>query len=370
MFETSIGPTKKLKAFLRPETAQGIFVNFRNLYEQNGCKLPFAAAQIGTGFRNEISPRDGLLRVREFTMAEIEHFVNPKDTTHSKFAAVKDMELPLWSKGDQGKDAVPRLISLDAAVSSGLVSNQTLGYYLTRTYQFLQSCGISPDSIRFRQHLDTEMAHYAKDCWDAEIFTSYGWVECAGIADRHCYDLKQHALVSKKNLYAAEKQSGGRAMEETIVLKANKAKIGTSFKGLTQEIVKAVEEMAEGQIVAAIASLANTGKLLLKLSSQEVTLTQEMVAPLKTAAPTQTLFHPSVIEPSFGISRILYATFEHVFNRRAEQGRNYLNFPPHLAPIHCSILPLSNHPEFLPLITQLRRQLLDYELATEIDACC
>lgn len=369
MFETSIGPTRKLKAFLRPETAQGIFVNFRNLYEQNGCKLPFAAAQIGTGFRNEISPRDGLLRVREFTMAEIEHFVNPKEKTHSKFSAVKDMKLPLWSKTDQAKNSDPQWISLDSAVSSGLVSNQTIGYYLARTSLFLQTCGISPDCIRFRQHLDTEMAHYAKDCWDAEIFTSYGWVECVGIADRHCYDLKQHALASKKNLYAAERLSGEKKAEEVTVLKANKGKIGTVFKGLTQEILKIVEEMTEEQKAVAVKDLTETGKMQLKLSSQDVILTSEMVSPLKVAFPvTQTLFHPSVIEPSFGISRILYAVFEHVFNRRAEPGRNFLHFPVHLAPIHCSLLPLSNHPQFTPLITQLRRQLLDYELATETDS--
>lgn len=369
MFETSIGPTRKLRAFLRPETAQGIFVNFRNLYEQSGCRLPFAAAQIGTGFRNEISPRDGLLRVREFTMAEIEHFVNPKDKTHSKFHAVRDVELPLWSKTDQKRGSDPQWISLESGVSSGLVNNQTLGYYLARTFLFLQTCGIGPDSIRFRQHLDSEMAHYAKDCWDAEIFTSYGWVECVGIADRDCYDLKQHALASKKNFYAAEKHSGEKKVEEVTVLKVNKAKIGTSFKGLTQEIVKSIEEMTEEHKAVAINVLTETGKILLKLPSQEVVLTSEMVSPIKTAVSvTQTLFHPSVIEPSFGISRILYAVFEHVFHRRTEPGRNFLNFPPHLAPTHCSILPLSNNPAFAPLITQLRRQLLDADLATETDA--
>ena len=77
MFDTMIGPTGQMKGYLRPETAQGIFINFRRLIEFNNGHMPFAAAQIGLGFRNEISPRQGLLRVREFTMAEIEHFVDP-----------------------------------------------------------------------------------------------------------------------------------------------------------------------------------------------------------------------------------------------------------------------------------------------------
>lgn len=77
MFATEIGPTGHLKGFLRPETAQGIFLNFKRLIEYNNGRMPFASAQIGLGFRNEIHPKQGLLRVREFTMAEIEHFFDP-----------------------------------------------------------------------------------------------------------------------------------------------------------------------------------------------------------------------------------------------------------------------------------------------------
>ena len=85
MFETQIGPSGKLVGYLRPETAQGIFVNFRRLLESNNSRMPFACAQIGLAFRNEIAPRQGLLRVREFTMAEIEHFVQPDKKQHPKF---------------------------------------------------------------------------------------------------------------------------------------------------------------------------------------------------------------------------------------------------------------------------------------------
>jgi glycyl-tRNA synthetase len=88
MFENTIGPSGYMTGFLRPETAQGMFINFRRLIEFNNGKMPFAAAQIGMGFRNEISPRQGLLRVREFTMAEIEHFVDPDNKNHPKFESV------------------------------------------------------------------------------------------------------------------------------------------------------------------------------------------------------------------------------------------------------------------------------------------
>jgi glycyl-tRNA synthetase len=99
MFKTTIGPDGKNVGFLRPETAQGLFVNFRRLLEFNQAKMPFSAAQIGLGFRNEIAPRNGLLRVREFCMAEIEHFVNPEDKSYPKFKKFSSKELCLFPAG-------------------------------------------------------------------------------------------------------------------------------------------------------------------------------------------------------------------------------------------------------------------------------
>merc|ERR1719337_658066 len=101
MFQTNIGPSGAVKGFLRPETAQGIFVNFKRLLEFNQGKLPFAAAQIGNAFRNEISPRSGLIRVREFTMAEVEHFCDPEDKSHPKYDTVQDVTMTLYSADDQ-----------------------------------------------------------------------------------------------------------------------------------------------------------------------------------------------------------------------------------------------------------------------------
>merc|ERR1712241_833236 len=101
MFETHIGPSGAVKGFLRPETAQGMFVNFKRLLEFNQGKLPFAAAQIGNAFRNEISPRSGLIRVREFPLAEIEHFCDPVEKDHPKFANVAEVKMTLYSACNQ-----------------------------------------------------------------------------------------------------------------------------------------------------------------------------------------------------------------------------------------------------------------------------
>ena len=204
MFDTTIGPQGNLQGYLRPETAQGHFVNFRKLLEFNGGKIPFASGSIGLGFRNEISPRSGLLRVREFTMGEIEHYIDPLNKNHKKFNAIKDMKLPLWTAKNQkdGKGVMADL-TLEKAVEEKIIDNQTLAYFLARTYLFLVRIGIREEGLRFRQHTAKEMAHYAADCWDAEIETSYGWIECAGHADRHCYDLNAHSKASGVELCAS-----------------------------------------------------------------------------------------------------------------------------------------------------------------------
>ena len=161
MFRTSIGPRGDIVGFLRPETAQGIFVSFRDLLYYNGGKLPFAAAQIGQSFRNEISPKQGLLRVREFTQAEIEHFVHPDHKEHPRFSEVEDIAPIMSSAQVQQSGSRPTAIKLGEAVKQGIVANETLAYFIGRTYLFMVAVGINPKRMMFRQHLPNEMAHYA-----------------------------------------------------------------------------------------------------------------------------------------------------------------------------------------------------------------
>ncbi|PQP98908.1 glycine--tRNA ligase mitochondrial 1 [Prunus yedoensis var. nudiflora] len=244
MFQTSIGPSGLIPGYLRPETAQGIFVNFKDLYYYNGNKLPFAAAQIGQAFRNEISPRQGLLRVREFTLAEIEHFVDPEDKSHPKFSEVAELEFLMFPRELQMSGESAKAIRLDEAVAKGIVNNETLGYFIGRVYLFLTRLGIDKKRLRFRQHLANEMAHYAADCWDAEIESSYGWIECVGIADRSAYDLRAHSEKSGEALVAHEKFPEPREVE-VLVISPVKKEIGLAFKGSQKNVVEALESMKE-----------------------------------------------------------------------------------------------------------------------------
>merc|ERR1719487_886337 len=122
-----------------------------------------------------------------------------------------------------------------------MVNNETLGYMIARTNLFLVGAGIKQEHLRFRQHLPTEMAHYACDCWDAEIETSYGWLECVGIADRACFDLNAHATAAKVDLNYKEMLE--KPIEQETVVLTKKGAIAT-MKGFGKP-GKAVKEWLE-----------------------------------------------------------------------------------------------------------------------------
>lgn len=180
-------------------------------------------------------------------MAEIEHFVDPEDKRHERFVDVQDVELDLLPKGVQsaGSTAVTRM-TIGEAVKKGIVANETLGYFVARIYLFLTKIGINPKRLRFRQHMDNEMAHYATDCWDAEIENSTGWTECVGCADRAAYDLTVHSKRTGVPLVVRE------ALKEPIVTEKevaefNKKVLGKTFgkdSAVIQEIIGNLDEAA------------------------------------------------------------------------------------------------------------------------------
>src|SRR5690606_15040046 len=133
--------------------------------------LPFGAVQIGKSYRNEISPRQGMIRLREFTQAEAEIFVHPKEKRHPHFGRYADYQVDLLSIREQQCGASTIRATMADAVANGMVANEYVAYYLALTHDLLTSIGIDPAKLRFRQHLPDERAHYAEDCWDAEIFS-------------------------------------------------------------------------------------------------------------------------------------------------------------------------------------------------------
>lgn len=366
MFKTSIGPEGTSVGYLRPETAQGLFVNFRRLLDANAQKMPFAAAQIGLGFRNEIAPRSGLLRVREFCMGEIEHFVNPDDKSHPKFHSVAEKELVLFGRDDQLGSGKTKKMSVGNAVESGIVNNQTLAYFMARTQIFLERIGMDPGRLRFRQHLTTEMAHYAADCWDLEIQSSYGWIECVGHADRACYDLAVHSKATKTPMVATLKLDKPKEID-VAKLKFDRKVLGKVFKKDQRIVSNKLEALAEDwdDFEHIADALEKNGKATI----DEFEVTSEMLSWTKVSKKVHEIkFTPSVIEPSFGMGRILYSLMEHSFYQRdSDDQRLVMKFTPQVAPNKCAVLPISSNSDTNKVVDEIAADLLKNDLATRVD---
>ena len=366
MFKTSIGPEGTAVGYLRPETAQGLFVNFRRLLDLNSGKMPFAAAQIGLGFRNEIAPRSGLLRVREFCMGEIEHFVNPNDKRHPNFHTIHDTILVLFGRDDQLGTGKTQKMTAGHAVETGLINNQTLAYFMARTQLYMEKIGMDVNRLRFRQHLATEMAHYAADCWDLEIQSSYGWVECVGHADRACYDLQVHSTATKTPMVATEKVDPPQEIEYAK-LKLDRKELGKVFMNDQRVVATALETLAEDWMTfePIATALETDGKTV--VDGYEVT--KAMVSWTKTKKTIhERKFTPSVIEPSFGMGRILYSLLEHSFYQRdGDEQRCVMRFKPQVAPEKCAVFPISSNKECNMVVDMIAADLLDNDLATRVD---
>lgn len=371
MFETAIGPSGQLKGYLRPETAQGQFLNFSKLLDFNNEKMPFASASIGKSFRNEISPRAGLLRVREFLMAEIEHFVDPEDKSHPRFADVKSTKLRFLPKEVQeaGSNEVVEQ-TVGEAVASGMVDNETLGYFLARIQSFLVKIGVDANRMRFRQHLSNEMAHYAADCWDAELHTSYGWVECVGCADRSAYDLSVHSARTNEKLVVRKPLPEPITVEKYEVEIAKK-KFGPKFRKDAGAVEKWLLERTQCELEDLSKELSANKKIVFKVPGIADTLELESeLITIEKVTRTEHIreFTPNVIEPSFGIGRIIYSIFEHQFWSRPEDvDRSVLSFPPLVAPTKVLLVPLSSNAELQPVVKKVSAYLRKEQVPFKID---
>ena len=192
MFKVGIGPEGE-EAYLRPETCQSIFVDFPRLYKIMRGKLPLGVAQVGKSFRNEIAPRQSLLRLREFYQAEIEVFCNPgKLDVVEKFSEIEGVTIRVQTDGD--------VVSMTCkeAVESGVVPNKFVGYYLGILSEFYEKTGIDITKSRFRKLGEKEKAFYAEVAFDFEVETSVGWLELVACNYRSDYDLVSHQKKSKQ----------------------------------------------------------------------------------------------------------------------------------------------------------------------------
>jgi glycyl-tRNA synthetase len=192
MFKVGIGPEEE-PAYLRPETCQSIFVDFPRLFKTMRGKLPLGIAQVGKSFRNEISPRQSLLRLREFYQAEIEVFCNPtKLDEMEKFSEIADTIIRIQV------DSKLQVMTCKEAVESKIIPNKFVAYYLAILIEFYEKTGIDVAKSRFRKLDDKEKAFYAQVAFDFEVETTIGWLELVACNYRSDYDLSSHAKKSKE----------------------------------------------------------------------------------------------------------------------------------------------------------------------------
>ena len=220
MFKTNIGPVDDSSsiAYLRPETAQGIFVNFQNVQATSRQKLPFGIAQIGKAFRNEITTGNFIFRTREFEQMEMEFFCNPDSTKE-------------WLK-----------------------------FWCEERMKWFQSLGINKEKLRLRPHGNDELAHYSSACYDIEYKFDFGWSELEGIADRGTFDLDQHMNASNKKLTYFDQINNEHFVPAVVEASAGVSGSATIVGAATEAIVKSLSRIVgftfSGSFIAEILILS------------------------------------------------------------------------------------------------------------------
>ena len=220
MFTTTVGPIKEdsVMAYLRPETAQLIFADFKLVQENSRLKLPFGIAQMGKSFRNEIAPRNFIFRSREFEQMEIEYFIDPDKTKDCPFLTkeIMDFEVNIYSAEMQIKNEASKKMMVKEALKKNIIMLPWHAYWIATELRWFFALGAKEENFRVRQHLPEEKSHYATDTWDIEYDFPFGWKELQGIADRGTYDLSQHEKYSKKELRIMDEEKGKKILPMVV----------------------------------------------------------------------------------------------------------------------------------------------------------
>ena len=217
MFSTNVGPVEGNVAYMRPETAQLIFADFKLVWDNARAKLPFGLAQIGKAYRNEISPRDFLFRMREFEQMEIEYFVHPQKLEECPYLdEVRDHEILICTEVDQNNRAEPKKHRIGDAVDKKIIKNPWHGYWLATMHKWFVNLGAKAENFRIRQHVHDELSHYASDTWDLEYNFPFGWKELLGMANRGDFDLQQHMKHSKQDLSVFDEQTKMKVVPHVV----------------------------------------------------------------------------------------------------------------------------------------------------------
>jgi glycyl-tRNA synthetase len=332
MFKTTIGPYSGAIGYGRPEAAQGIFVEFSRLYGIAREKLPFGVLQLGHALRNEISPRQGLLRLREFTIADLEFFFDPEEPD-CFLGEIENETLRLLLSEERKKGSENILeLTVKQAIDKNIIKCSWQAFFMAHAKKLLTDLGVPAEKQRFIEKLPWERAHYSQQSFDQEVHVDrWGWVEVSGHAYRTDYDLKSHMDASGTDM-TVFKEYAKPIEKEQVTIKPNMAKLGPVFKKDAGKIGELLSKADPKQIER---SFKQNGYFI--INDQKILPEQVFVSREKTMERGRR-FIPHVVEPSFGTDRLFYVAMEYAYGTKDD--RVVLSFPRDIAPVQLGIYPL------------------------------
>ena len=356
MFKTNIGPYGDVVGYGRPEAAQGMFVDFKRVYETSREKLPLGIAQIGTVMRNEISPRQGPIRLREFTIMELELFFDPEESKCEFMERVEEVDLPLLLAKDreQKRDQLTKIRAIDVS-KRGFVKNEWLAYFMALSIRFASSLGVPLDKQRFEEKLSTERSHYSSQTFDHQIWLDrWGWVEIAGHAYRTDFDLSAHIKASTADLSVFKPHSMPVEKKLTVVIPIESV-LGPILREKAGPIVRILASEDPEQLRKAFASNGYFEIQGFRVLPSHVRFEERLVR------ETGKRFTPHVVEPSFGAERVVYSTLEYAYTRLKD--RVVLRIPTGLVPLQMTVFPLMTKDG----LSEVAKRIADFLVAEGFD---
>ena len=360
MFETTIGPYSGATGYGRPEAAQGIFVEFNRLYAMAREKLPFGVIQIGHALRNEISPRQGLIRLREFTIADLEFFFDPEEPDCCLLKDVENETLRLYLAPERLKCSEKTIeVTVKDAVAQKLIQSEWQAFFMAMAKKLLTEIGVPPENQRFIEKTQWEKAHYATQSFDQEVYVDrWGWIEVSGHAYRTDYDLSSHMKTSGADL-RVYKEYEKPVEEEQLVVKPIMAKLGPAFKAEAAKVAALLSKAPEEEVAN---SLEKDGYYMVekyRILPEHVDVSHQKIVVRGKR------FIPHVVEPSFGCDRLLYVALEYAY--RVKDDRVVMSFPRSIAPTQVGVYPLVSKDGLVEKAQVVHKLLANEGFAAEFD---
>ncbi len=359
MFSTTIGPYSESIGYGRPETAQGIFTNFKRVSESTRGKFPVAIAQIGTALRNEISPRQGPIRLREFTIMEFEFFYDPDESSCPMLKEVEKDKINILPKEARIKGKADIIqIDINSALNKKHILNEWLAYFMAISQKFVSELGIPPDKQRFLEKLPNERAHYSTQTYDQEVMLDrWGWTEVAGHALRTDYDLSRHSKYSGIDLRVF-KPYDKPITKKVRTIRPIASVLRSKFEKV-EEVMNLIEEADPDDVER---EFRENGKYKLgKYTIQP----KDVKIETREVKETGKRFIPHVAEPSFGLDRLVYASLEYAYSKI--EGRTVLKIPRDIAPFQAVILPLVSKDGLPERAHEIYQNLIENRIEVQYD---